>query len=111
MEKGKAVGQPFAGGFEFRFPNGSIVRSANITPDKATGIGAWDRDTFIRKFKQFGDSTYTPQKVNWEERDFQTTMPWTMYGGMTEQDLGAIYDYLHALKPVANKVQYWSPAE
>lgn len=111
MEKGKAVGQPFAGGFEFRFPNGSIVRSANITPDMSTGIGAWDRDTFIRKFKQFGDSTYTPQKVNWEEGDFQTTMPWTMYGGMTEQDLGAIYDYLHALKPVANKVQYWSPAE
>jgi hypothetical protein len=110
MEKGKPVGEPFAGGFEFHFPSGSVVRSANITPDQSTGIGAWDRDTFIRKFRQFADSSYVPPSVDWKADDFQTVMPWTMYGGMTEQDLGAIYDYLHALKPVANKVQYWTPA-
>jgi hypothetical protein len=109
MEKGKPVGEPFAGGFEFKFPNGAVLRSPNITPDEATGIGTWDRNTFIRKFRQFGDSSYVPQPVDWKARDFQTVMPWTMYGGMTEQDLGAIYDYLHALKPVENKVQYWSP--
>lgn len=110
MEKGRPVGEPFAGGFEFKFPNGSVVRSANITPDKATGIGAWDRATFIRKFRQFADSSYVPTAVDWKAGDMQTVMPWTMYGGMTEQDLGAIYDYLHALKPVANEVEYWSPA-
>ncbi|MBX2983831.1 MAG: c-type cytochrome [Flavobacteriales bacterium] len=110
MEKGKAVGEPFAGGFEFNFPNGSTVRSANITPDMNTGIGAWDRETFIRKFKQFGDSSYVPLPVDWSAQDFQTVMPWVMYGGMSEQDLGAIYDYLHALDPVVNKVEYWSPA-
>lgn len=111
MEKGKAVGEPFAGGFEFKYPDGSIARSANITPDTLTGIGSWDRATFIRKFTEFADSTYKPIAVDWKSHDFQTVMPWTMYGGMTEHDLGAIYDYLRTLKPVVNKVQYWSPVE
>lgn len=110
MEKGKAVGEPFAGGFEFKFPDGSITRSANITPDTLTGIGAWNKAMFIRKFKGFADSTYTPSEVNWKTHEPQTVMPWMMYDGMAEQDLGAIYDYLRALKPVASKVQYWSPA-
>lgn len=111
MEKGKAVGEPFAGGFEFHFPNGSTVRSANITPDKETGIGAWDKETFIRTFKQFTDSSYVPPTIDWNAQDYQTVMPWMMYGGMSEQDLGAIYDHLHALEPVVNKVEYWTPAE
>jgi hypothetical protein len=110
MEKGKAVGEPFAGGFEFQFPNGAVARSANITPDTLTGIGAWDRATFIRKFRQFTDSSYVPAAVDWRTGDIQTVMPWTMYGGMSEQDLGAIYDHLRTLAPVRNKVQYWSPA-
>ncbi len=111
MDHGKAIGEPFAGGFEFKFPNGSVVRSANLTPDTLTGLGAWDKATFIRKFTEYTDSTYKPITVDWKAGDFQTVMPWTMYGGMTEQDLGAIYDYLRSLKPVANKVQHWSPAE
>lgn len=111
QEKGKVVGQPFAGGFEFHFPNGATVRSANITPDPVNGIGAWDRETFIRKFKQFTDSSYVPTTIDWKANDFQTMMPWIMYGGMTEQDLGAIYDYLRTVTPVATKVEYWSPAD
>ncbi len=111
MDKGKAVGEPFAGGFEFHFPNGATVRSANITPDTDNGIGAWDKVTFIRKFKEFTDSSYVAPKVDWKAQDFQTVMPWMMYGGMTEQDLGAIYDYLRTVPASATKVQYWSPAE
>jgi hypothetical protein len=38
-------------------------------------------------------------------------MPWTMYGGMTEEDLGAIYEYLHSLKPVKNSVIKFTPAK
>jgi hypothetical protein len=34
-----------------------------------------------------------------------------MYSGMTEQDLGAIYDYLRSVPAVASKVQHWSPME
>jgi hypothetical protein len=36
-------------------------------------------------------------------------MPWTLYAGMTEEDLGAIYDYLKSLPPVKNKVITYSP--
>jgi hypothetical protein len=111
MEKGKAVGEPFAGGFEFHFPNGATLRSANITPDPVNGIGAWDKATFIRKFKQFADSSYVPPAVDRKAQDFQTVMPWMMYAGMTETDLGAIYDYLRAVPPVATKVQYWTPVD
>lgn len=111
MEKGKAVGEPFAGGFEFHFPNGSVLRSANITPDPANGIGAWDKETFVMKFRQYADSAYTPPAVDWKAQDFQTVMPWLMYGGMSEQDLGAIYDYLRTLPPVATKVEHWTPVE
>jgi hypothetical protein len=111
MEKGKAVGEPFAGGFEFHFPNGATVRSANITPDEDNGIGAWDKESFIRRFKQYTDSTYVPATVDWKAQDFQTVMPWMMYSGMTEQDLGAIYDYLRSVPAVASKVQHWSPME
>ncbi|MEO5583832.1 MAG: hypothetical protein ABIQ75_00130, partial [Flavobacteriales bacterium] len=111
QEKGQVVGEPFAGGFEFRFPNGAITRSANITPDMENGIGGWDRATFIRKFKDFADSSYVPAAIDWKANDFQTVMPWLMYAGMSEQDLGAIYDYLRTVTPAATKVEYWSPAE
>jgi hypothetical protein len=111
QEKGKMVGEPFAGGFEFRFPNGATLRSSNITPDPVNGIGEWDKATFIRKFKQFADSSYVPAPIDWKAGDFQTVMPWMMYAGMTEQDLGAIYDHLRTVPAVATKVEYWSPAE
>jgi hypothetical protein len=75
------------------------------------GIGAWDKATFIRKFKQFADSSYVPPAVDRKAQDFQTVMPWMMYAGMTETDLGAIYDYLRAVPPVATKVQYWTPVD
>ncbi|MBS1581274.1 MAG: c-type cytochrome [Bacteroidetes bacterium] len=107
-EKGKKVGAPFAGGFAFNFPNGSVVRSSNLTPH-ADGLGAWDKDTFIARFKQYADSAYVPPAVDWNAGDFQTVMPWTMYTGMTEQDLGAIWDYLRTLPAVAGKVEKWTP--
>ena len=33
-----------------------------------------------------------------------TVMPWLAFGGMTENDLGAIYDYLKTVKPIEHKV-------
>ena len=106
--KGERVGQPFAGGFTFAFPDGSVLRSPNITPHPTDGIGAWDKAMFIARFKQYADSAYVPAKV--APGDFQTVMPWTMYATMTEEDLGAIYDYLAALPPVAGRVEKWTSA-
>lgn len=108
-EKGKKIGEFFAGGFEFNYPNGSKVRSANITPHPTDGIGAWDKATFIARFKMYSDSSYVPPPIDWNAGDFQTVMPWLMYTTMSEEDLGAIYDYLRALPPVAGKVEKWTP--
>jgi len=108
-EKGKKIGEPLAGGFEFQFPNGSIVRSANITPSEDGGIGKWSKEQFIQRFKLYQDSAYVVPAVNWERGDMQTPMPWMMYASMTTEDLGAIYDYLRTIKPVASVIEKWTP--
>jgi len=109
-EKGeKLPGMDFAGGFVFTLPWGT-VRSANITPDKETGIGSWTKAQFIGKFKTFNNEAakQIAMKPPYSEAYFNTIMPWTMFAGMTEEDLGAIYNYLRTVKPVVNKVQKYS---
>ena len=108
--KGTPVaGMEFAGGFQFPFANGAVVRSANITPDEETGIGAWSESDFVSRFK-FYDSvegrTLKPEAVG-----YNSIMPWTMYAGMTEKDLSAIYKYLRTVKPVKNKVEKYTEAK
>jgi hypothetical protein len=104
MEKGTPlVGMDFAGGEKFTFPGRGIVESANITPDKVTGIGDWDKAHFISRFKSYNNPA--AYKIPIKEKDFQTVMPWLYYNGMTEEDLGAIYDYLRTVKPISNKVE------
>ncbi len=101
--RGKKIeGMEYAGGFEFRLPGG-VIRSANITPDVETGIGAWSRQTFIAKFKDRDPAKTPPPAL--DPGEINSPMPWTLYAGMTEQDLGAIYDYLKTLKPVTNLVK------
>ncbi len=107
-EKGTPVGEPGAGGFEFQFPNGAIVRSPNIT-SHANGLAAWDKTTFVARFTEYADSAYVPPAVDMQAAEFQTVMPWTMYGHMTEADLGTIYDYLRSIPPVAGRVEKWTP--
>lgn len=99
---GKFVGEPFAGGFEFKFPDGSIVHSSNITPDKLTGIGSWTKEEFIASFKMYEDSAH--RSISVQPGAFQTPMPWIMYAGMTTEDLSAVFAYIHSLKPVENEI-------
>ncbi|MFZ1688598.1 MAG: c-type cytochrome, partial [Flavobacteriales bacterium] len=107
-EKGEKIGPTFAGGFRFQMPTGAVVRSANITPH-ANGIGNWTKKQFLDRFKLYTDSAYTLPAIDWSKNDFQTVMPWTMYAGMTEQDLGAIYDYLRTVPAVDRTVVKWTP--
>jgi|SRR6185437_7464236 len=103
VNKGRVVaGMEFAGGRDFGSADGHTLYSPNITPDKATGIGNWSRELFLRKFKQYADSSYTPQRIDAHTRP--TPMPWEAFAGMHEQDLSAIYAYLHSLKPISHKV-------
>jgi mono/diheme cytochrome c family protein len=93
-------GLEFAGGRPFKL-NGGTVKSANITPDKETGIGNWTKEMFIAKFKSFNDRKSAPSVKSGE---FQTIMPWWGYAGMGDNELGAIYTYLRTLKPIKNSV-------
>ena len=103
-EKGEPVeGFDLAGGQEFKGEGMIDIRSANITPDKTTGIGGWTREAFIARFKAF-EGIEAP-KVEWNQN---TLMPWIDYAGMTEEDLGAIYDYLQTVPPVTHKVDAWN---
>ena len=104
QEKGKPIeGMELAGGFEFPMVTGGIARSANITQDKETGIGKWTEADFVKRFKSYTDSSYVPNKIS--KGFFNTVMPWTMYGGMKEEDLKAIYAYLKTVKPINNSVE------
>jgi mono/diheme cytochrome c family protein len=107
--QGKPVGQPFAGGFEFPLPGGTL-RSANITPHATKGIGAWTKEMFVARFKAFAEGNFKPTTVDMPGGQMQTVMPWTMYAGMTEEDLGAIFDYLKTLPAADSAVERWSPA-
>jgi hypothetical protein len=96
----------FAGGFLFGLPAGAL-RSNNITPDEETGIGSWTREQFITRFKSMDPVTHPPKVV--APQEFNTVMPWTMYAGMTEEDLGSLYDFLRTVPKVKNAVQVWTP--
>jgi hypothetical protein len=92
----------FAGGWTFPLPTGGHVTSANITADDETGIGKWTREEFVTRFKAFASpSAATPVNAG----GTNTIMPWTAYAGMTEQDLGAMYDYLRAQPAVRHVVE------
>lgn len=109
FEKGSLVaGTEFGGGREFPFPDGSIVRSANISSDEDTGIGGWDDETFVSLFRAYSDSATLATKLN--PGEFNSIMPWTMYGGMTEDDLKAIFAYLKTIAPIKNEVSKFTPA-
>lgn len=95
-----------AGGVETKSPGVLHVVSANITPHES-GIGRYSREQFISLFKAYEDAEAVAVEVPPENR---TLMPWTDYAKMTEEDLGAIYDYLRTVKPIDNKVERWPSA-
>lgn len=103
FEKGQLVaGTEFGGGREFPFPDGSKVRSANISPDPNSGIGRWTEDVFLAYFHSRSDSAALERKI--KPGEVNTIMPWTMYGKMKEQDLKAIFAYLKTVTPINNAV-------
>jgi mono/diheme cytochrome c family protein len=97
----------FGGGRTFNLPAG-ILSSANITPDEETGIGHWTKQAFIDKFRYYRDSANMHRKVD-IMKEMNSVMPWIMYAGMKDEDLGAIYEYLRTIKPVKNNVIKWQP--
>lgn len=106
VSKGKVIAdKAFSGGREFKLPGG-ILRSANLTPDRETGLGTWTAEMFVEKFKVYSDAATLPSvKVG----EYNTIMPWSMYAGMDTADLRSIFLYLKSLAPTKNHVDKFSP--
>ena len=84
--------KPLAGGKRIDTPFGGIY-SANLTPDRDTGLGAWSDDDFVRSLR-FGvapnGSRYYP------------AFPYPHFTKMIRGDVLAIRAYLGTLPPVRN---------
>lgn len=85
-------GLEFAGGFVFDGPWGRVA-SANLTP-APSGIPYYD----VALFTEVMRTEYV------KARPINPIMPWHAFGGMTDDDLAAIFAYLTTLKPVAHRV-------
>ncbi len=64
---------------------------------------------FIARVKAFASDSAA--NISVDPNGFNTIMPWTLMAGMSEEDLGAIYDYLRTVKPVHNSVIHFSLAK
>jgi mono/diheme cytochrome c family protein len=84
-------GRRFAGGMPFHL-NGRVMYTMNLTPHES-GLGNWSKEQFIQLFK--GRSKPFPVPY-----DGNTLMNWAAFSGMTEADLGALFDYFMTLPPV-----------
>jgi len=63
----------------------SMPIPANITPDKATGIGAWTRDQFVQLLQ-------TGKRPNGTE--VNSMMPWANFKHLNEQEMDALWAFL-----------------
>jgi nicotinate dehydrogenase subunit B len=90
-----------AGGRPLETPFG-IIYGTNITPDVATGIGAWSYPAFERAMRE---------GVHRDGRQLYPAFPYTHFAKTTDADLQALYAYLMAQSPVraetpANKLAF-----
>jgi cytochrome c5 len=83
-------GKPFAGGLAINTPFGTFF-SANITPDKETGIGNWTDAQFIRALHE---------GIRPDGKYYFPVFPYTSFTKVSDQDLLAIKAYLAAIPAV-----------
>jgi len=96
--KGAALpGMDMSGGQVFTGPYGRVA-SANLTPDPS-GIPYYDEVLFLQAIR----TGYV------KARPLNQIMPWEFYGGMSDDDLKAIFAYLKTLKPVHHVVDNAEP--
>jgi hypothetical protein len=80
----------------FRLPFG-VVYTANLTPDEATGLGAWTKDMFVRAVR-------TGRHMGGSGRPILPPMPWPVLAQQTDADLEAIFAYLRSIPAIRNDV-------
>jgi mono/diheme cytochrome c family protein len=78
--------------------------TANLTPDKETGLGTWTVDQFI--------ATIRTQRHQGHGRALLPPMPAVIYANLSDEDLRAVFAYLQSIPAIKNRVpQPLPPAE
>lgn len=72
-----------------------ISYSANLTPDMETGLGKWTEADFLKAMHT---------GVGSHNRPIMPPMPWQALGHASDDDLKAIFAFLHSIPPIKNKV-------
>ena len=70
--------------------------TANLTPDKETGLGDWTEEQFI--------ATMRTGKHQGKGRPLLPPMPYPVVGALTDPEIKALWAYLRSLPPVKNRV-------
>jgi Cytochrome c len=73
-----------------------ISYTANLTPDKETGLGAWTSQQFV--------DTIRNGRVQGHGRQLLPPMPWQAFKNLTDADLKATFAFLQTIPAVKNKV-------
>lgn len=84
--------KPFAGGKRIDSPFGGIY-SANLTPDRETGLGAWSDDDFLSALRL---------GVGRDGTRYYPAFPYPHFTRLTRQDILAIRAHLATLTPLSN---------
>jgi mono/diheme cytochrome c family protein len=87
----KNRGAMLAGGRPLETPFGTFY-SPNITPDPATGIGAWSEGDFVRAMRE---------GIAPDGRHLFPSFPYPSFTGMSDPDLADLWAYLRTIPPVA----------
>jgi hypothetical protein len=70
--------------------------SANLTPDKETGLGSWTEQMFV-------DAMRSGRHMG-KGRPILPPMPYPAYRNLTDDDLKAIFGYLQSITALRNQV-------
>ena len=84
-------GREYSGGMPFLL-GPRVMYPMNLTPHE-DGLGAWTKEAFLARFRLFGQAKPVAPEQN-------TLMNWNAFSKMTDEDLGALYDFFMTLDPV-----------
>ncbi|MGE0725982.1 MAG: c-type cytochrome [Alphaproteobacteria bacterium] len=75
-------------------PGLGLLYPPNLTPDEATGIGAWTRAEIVTAIRM---------GIRPDGRPLTPTAPWHAHGGLSDDDARALAVYLRSLRPVRHR--------
>ena len=93
-------GEDGAGGLKVSGDFGTIF-TANLTPDRETGLGAWSNAEIARAIRS--GVSRDGRLLYWQG------MPWDHFSNLDEEDVASLIAYLRLLQPIARKAPPYRP--